>query len=434
MKSKWIKSLGLAMVLILIALVIRKGDELLENDVVSKEVAIGNINKVDNSESSNDDNNEDNIEEEVNNIKSIEIVATGDILIHKEILDTQYNTENGQYDFTNNFQYIKEYLERADLAIGNLETTLAGIENYGFSGYPSFNSPDSLADAMKDTGYDVVAKMNNHFLDRDVTGYYRTRQTLVDKGFDVIGTRATTDDKRYIIKEAEGIKVGIISYGYTMTAEGDVNGVNGIPISNELLPLMNYFHPNTIDSDLNNMKEQIDLMRADGAEVIIFYMHWGDEFELEPNDTQKQIAQFLADEKVDVIFGTHPHSLQPIDMIQSTEGTSDTAEIYSMGNFLSSQRTERIGNPYTEDGVIVSVKINKNMETNEITVDVPTYIPTWVIWYGKDNKLFYEVVPATINDAEYLTEEGKVRVDESFDRTMSIIEKYDEAIEVGGFN
>ena len=434
MKSKWIKSLGLAMVLILIALVIRKGDELLENDVVSKEVAIGNINKVDNSESSNDDNNEDNIEEEVNNIKSIEIVATGDILIHKEILDTQYNTENGQYDFTNNFQYIKEYLERADIAIGNLETTLAGIENYGFSGYPSFNSPDSLADAMKDTGYDVVANMNNHCLDRDVTGYYRTRQTLVDKGFDVIGTRATTDDKRYIIKEAEGIKVGIISYGYTMTAEGDVNGVNGIPISNELLPLMNYFHPNTIDSDLNNMKEQIDLMRADGAEVIIFYMHWGDEYELEPNDMQKQIAQFLADEKVDVIFGTHPHSLQPIDMIQSTDGTSDTAVIYSMGNFLSSQRTERIGNPYTEDCEIVSIKIIKNMESNEITVDVPTYIPTWVNWYSKDGKLFYEVVPATINDAEYLTEEGKTRVNESFDRTKSIIEKYDEAIEVGGFN
>ena len=243
-----------------------------------------------------------------------------------------------------------------------------------------------------------------------------------------------TDDKRYIIKEAEGIKVGIISYGYTMTVEGDVNGVNGIPISNELLPLMNYFHPNTIDSDLNNMKEQIDLMRADGAEVIIFYMHWGDEYELEPNDMQKQIAQFLTDEKVDVIFGTHPHSLQPIDMIQSTDGTSDTAVIYSMGNFLSSQRTERIGNPYTEDGVIVSVKINKDMKTNEITVDVPTYIPTWVNWYGKDSKLFYEVVPATINDAEYLTEEGKTRINESFDRTKSIIEKYDEAIEVGGFN
>ena len=101
---------------------------------------------------------------------------------------------------------------------------------------------------------------------------------------------------------------------------------------------------------------------------------------------------------------------------------------------MSSQRTERIGNPYTEDCVIVSVEITKDMESNEIKVKVPTYIPTWVNWYGKDGKLFYEIVPATIDDADYLTEEGKTRVKESFDRTKSVIEKYDEAIEVSNFN
>lgn len=367
---------------------------------------------------------------EVDSDKTIEIVATGDVLIHKEILDTQYDGDTGEYDFTNNFQYIKKYLEGADLAIGNLETTLAGIENYGFSGYPSFNSPDSLADAMKDAGYDVVANMNNHALDRDVNGYKRTREILVNRGFNVIGTRATTEDKRYVIKDIEEIKLGIISYGYTMTAEGNVKGLNGLPIDEELLPLMNHFHPDTLDEDLNNMKEQIALMRQDGAEVIIFYMHWGDEYELEPNETQKYIAQFLADEKVDIIFGTHPHSLQPIDIIESTDKTSKTPVIYSMGNFLSSQRTERIGNPYTEDGVIVSVDITKDMSTNVVTVQVPSYIPTWVNWYEKGGRLFYEVVPATINDADYLTEEGKVRVVESYNRTKSIIEMYDENIKV----
>lgn len=370
----------------------------------------------------------DNIE--MNNKKTIEIVATGDILIHKEILDTQYISDTGQYDFTNNFQYIKSYLEGADLAIGNLETTLSGAENYGFSGYPSFNSPDSLADAMKDTGYDVVANMNNHALDRDVNGYKRTRETLVNKGFDVIGTRANEEDKRYIIKDIEGIKLGIISYGYTMTAEANVKGLNGIPISQELLPLMNYFHFDTLDQDLNNMREQIELMRQDGAEVIIFYMHWGDEYELEPNETQKYIAQFLVDQKVDIIFGTHPHSLQPIDIMESTDKTSTTSVIYSMGNFLSSQRTERIGNPYTEDGVIVSVDITKDMSTNKIAIQAPEYIPTWVNWYEKSGQLFYEIVPATINDADYLTEEGKIRVVESFNRTKSIIEMYDDSIKV----
>ena len=430
MKNKLGKFLGLAIIIIiLLALLIGKNEKVLFNNKENRDEGIAS------EEIEEDDNNknEENISEVVNDINTIEIVATGDILIHKEILETQYNSETDEYDFNNNFKYIKEYLEKADLAIGNLETTLSGIENYGFSGYPSFNSPDSLADAMKSAGYDIVANMNNHCLDRDVNGYYRTRKTLVDRGFDVIGTRESIDDKRYIIKDVKGIKVGVISYGYTMTAEDGNFGVNGISIPYDLLQLMNYYHPDTLESDMLNMKEQIELMIEDGAEVIVFYMHWGDEYELEPNDIQKQIAQFLADEKVDIIFGTHPHSLQPIDMIQSSDGSSDTAVVYSMGNFLSSQRTERIGNPYTEDGAIVSVKVNKDMETNEITVDIPTYIPTWVNWYGKDGKLFYEVVPATIDDADYLTEEGRKRIKESFDRTTSVIENYDEAIEVNKF-
>ncbi len=430
MKNKLGKFLGLAIIIIiLLALLIGKNEKVLFNNKENRDKGIAS------EEIEEDDNNknEENISEVVNDINTIEIVATGDILIHKEILETQYNSETDEYDFNNNFKYIKEYLEKADLAIGNLETTLSGIENYGFSGYPSFNSPDSLADAMKSAGYDIVANMNNHCLDRDVNGYYRTRKTLVDRGFDVIGTRESIDDKRYIIKDVKGINVGVISYGYTMTVEDGNFGVNGISIPYDLLQLMNYYHPDTLENDMLNMKEQIELMREDGAEVIVFYMHWGDEYELEPNDIQKQIAQFLADEKVDIIFGTHPHSLQPIDMIQSSDGSSDTAVVYSMGNFLSSQRTERIGNPYTEDGAIVSVKVNKDMETNEITVDIPTYIPTWVNWYGKDGKLFYEVVPATIDDADYLTEEGRERIKESFDRTTSVIENYDEAIEVNKF-
>lgn len=373
----------------------------------------------------------ENIEKEDDEkTKTVEIVATGDVLIHKEILDTQYDATTDSYDFNNNFQYIKSYLENADLTISNLETTLAGKENYGYSGYPSFNSPDSLTDAMKVTGIDVVANMNNHALDRDVKGYKRTRQTLVDKGFDVIGTRETEKDKRYVIKDVEGIKMGITSYGYTMTATDNKRGLNGIVIPEDILPLMNNFHPDNLNWDLENMKEQIANMKADGAEVIVFYMHWGDEYELEPNAMQLKIAQFLADEKVDIIFGTHPHSLQPIDILKSSDGTSETSVIYSMGNFLSSQRTERIQNPYTEDGIIVSVNITKNLESNEIVVETPTYTPTWVNWYEKEDKLFYEVVPATINDAEYLTKEGKIRVVESYNRTKEVIEKYNDKIKV----
>lgn len=369
-------------------------------------------------------------EEKMDNIKTIEIAAVGDILIHKEILETQYDAESNTYDFKNTLQYVKDYLSNADLAIGNLEGTLAGIENYGFSGYPSFNAPDELADAIKWSGIDVLNNMNNHSLDRDIRGYYRTRETLENKGFEIIGTRSSADDSRYIIKDVKGIKVGIISYSYTMIAEGGARGLNGTPISSEIYPLMNTFREDSLDDDLNNMKEQIDMMKADGAEVVIFYMHWGEEYELEPNETQEKMAKFLANNNVDIVFATHPHSLQPIDIIKSDDGLHETSVIYSMGNFLSSQRTERIQNPYTEDGVIVFVNISKNEDTNEIKVEYPKYLPTWVNWYGKEGKLFYEVVPATVNDASYLTEEGKSRVVESFERIKGIIESYSDKVEV----
>ena len=376
---------------------------------------------------------EDEIEPVVDNqekVNTIKIAATGDILIHKEILATQYNESTDSYDFKNTLQYVKDYLNNADLTISNLEGTLSGIENYGFSGYPSFNAPDELADAMKWAGIDVVNNMNNHSLDRDIRGFYRTREALENRGFDIIGTRANASENRYIIKDIKGIKLGIISYSYTMTAEGGVRGLNGTPISDEIYPLMNTFREDSLEEDFKNMKEEIDKMKASGAEVIIFYMHWGDEYELEPNETQIRIAKFLANNGVDITFATHPHSLQPIDIIKSEDGLHEMPVIYSMGNFLSSQRTERIQNPYTEDGVIVFVKINKNEDTGEVKVEYPTYLPTWVNWYGKDGQLFYEVVPATIDDASYLTEEGKVRVTESLNRTKQIIEAYSDKIKI----
>lgn len=391
------------------------------------EVLLSNFNK---GKSTEDEVIEEPTEEKKDNIKTIEIAAVGDILIHKEILETQYDAESDSYDFKNTLQYVKDYLSNADLAIGNLEGTLSGVENYGFSGYPSFNVPDELADAIKWAGIDVLNNMNNHSLDRDIRGYYRTRETLENKGFDIIGTRSSEDNNRYTIKDVTGIKVGIISYSYTMTAEGGARGLNGTPISSEIYPLMNTFREDSLDDDLNNMKEQIDMMKADGAEVVIFYMHWGDEYELEPNGTQEKIAKFLANNNVDIVFATHPHSLQPIDIVKSEDGLHETSVIYSMGNFLSSQRTERIQNPYTEDGVIVFVNISKNEDTNEIKVEYPKYLPTWVNWYEKEGKLFYEVVPATVNDAPYLTEEGKSRVVESFERSKGIIESYNDKIEV----
>ncbi|MDU6340462.1 MAG: CapA family protein [Clostridium sp.] len=373
----------------------------------------------------------DEIEDE--RIETIEIMAVGDLLMHIYIVQAMYDWSNDTYNFDYNFELIKDYLSKADLTIANLETTLAGEES-GYSGYSCFNTPDELADSLKKSGVDIISNMSNHSLDKGEYGFIRTREVLKEKGFDVIGTRDSEKDSRYIIKEVKDIKVGITAYGYTTDAYEEARGLNGIPIPDNLYSLMNTFNPYDLDNDLLEMKKEIDKMKDDGVDVIVFYMHWGEEYQLEPNESQLTIAQFLANEGVDIIFGDHPHTIQPIDILESDDGNHSTAVIYSLGNFISSQRTESIGNPYTEDGLMVSVNITKNFKTGEVTVDVPQYIPTWVKLNIFNGNYCYQVVPATENEADYLDYYQTIRVDESFDRTFGIVESYNDSIEVWSGN
>lgn len=367
--------------------------------------------------------------EEEERIESIEIMAIGDLLMHIDIVQAMYDWNNDTYNFDYNFELIKEYLGEADLTIANLETTLAGEES-GFTGYPCFNTPDELADSIKKAGVDIVSNISNHSLDKGKYGFLRTRKVLKEKGFEVIGTRDREDESRYIIKDIKGIKVGIIAYSYTTDEYEGVRGLNGIPIPEELNPLMNTFNPYDVDDDLLLMKEQVEKMRKEAVDAIVFYMHWGDEYQLEPNESQITIANFLANEGVDIIFGDHPHTIQPIDIIESEDGKHSTAVIYSLGNFISSQRTESIGNPYTEDGLIVSVNIIKNFKTGEVVVGIPKYMPTWVKLNIINGNYYYQVVPAIENNTDYLDYYQSIRVDESYDRTFGIVESYNDSVDV----
>lgn len=361
-------------------------------------------------------------------IETIEVSAIGDLLMHIDIVHAMYNWETGEYNFDYNFELIKEYLDKADISIANLETTLAGGD-YGYSGYPSFNTPDALAETMKRVGIDIVNNISNHTLDMGADGFIRTREVLKNNELDIIGTREKDQD-RYIIKDVRGVKVGVIGYSYTTEGYYGEPGLNGIPIPEHLIEQMNIFNPYDLEKSFDEMKNQIQSMREDGADSIIFYMHWGEEYQLEPNDSQIKLAQFLANEEVDIVFGDHPHTIQPIDMVKSNNSDHETVVIYSLGNFLSSQRTESIGNPYTEDGLIVSVEITKNFATGEINIGVPKYTPTWVKLNIINGQYYYQVVPAEKSEVDYLDYYQSGRAIESFNRTSGIVEGYGESLQV----
>lgn len=365
---------------------------------------------------------------EEDKFETIEILAIGDLLIHGDFNPAQFDKQSNKYDYNSNFQYMKDILSSGDLTIANLETTLSGKENGGFSGYPIFNTPDEFAEAVKNSGIDIVTNINNHSMDKGAIGFKRTRETVVKYGLDPIGTRKDEGEKRYLIKDVKGVKVGLNSYGYSQTTLNGQKSLNGITVPNDIKNLMNTFDTQNVEPALKDMKKDIDDMKSEGADVIVFYMHWGDEYALEPNKTQKEIAQFLTDNGVDIIFGTHPHSLQPIETLTSSDGKRNCQVIYSMGNFISGQRIESVRNPYTEDGVMTSVKVTKNLTKGDIKVEKPTYLPTWVNLTRVEGKNKYQTVPSNIYEGEYITPQNLERIKQSKNRTDGVIKKFDSSL------
>lgn len=365
----------------------------------------------------------------------ITISAVGDIMVHGPQLRAQYDKKNKVYDFKNNFQFIKPYISKSDLAICNLETTFAGNKRK-YSSYPRFNTPDSLAEAIKDAGFDVVSTANNHTMDSGKDGVIRTVKVLRNFAFDVVGTKEKETDKNFIIKEVKGIKFGVSAYSYETRKRGKNKTLNGLLVPNEIEGNINTFNYHTIDQDLEKMKKEIQSMKEEGAEVIIFYLHWGTEYQRNPNKNQKRIARSLADLGVDVIFGSHPHVLQPMEFIHSKNREKDTLVVYSMGNFLSNQRYEILKNRYTEDGVIVDVTFIKNFEENEVRIKEVKYLPTWVHKYFKNGKRIYEIVTldGNLDDQEGIYIENKNnawRARNSKNNTIKLMESTkDERINV----
>ncbi|SDK14488.1 CapA family protein [Natronincola ferrireducens] len=359
----------------------------------------------------------------------IDIIAVGDIMVHGPQLRAQHKPQDDTYDFTNNFQFVKPYFEKADLVIGNLETTFGGGER-GYSSFPMFNTPDTLADALKDSGFHVISTVNNHTMDTGSKGMLRTIDVLKERNLEVIGTRREEKEDVFLIKEIEGIKIGLTAYTYETPKLGEYKTLNGIRVPKEVENLVNSFSYESLEEDLLKMKDTIEDMKKRGVEFIIFYIHWGDEYQRQPNSYQRVIAEKLSDYGVDIIFGSHPHVVQPVEIIESDISNKNTLVVYSMGNFLSNQRYEILKNRYTEDGVIINAKIKKDFEANTVTLQGVSYIPTWVHRYHSKGKVIYEILPVVdaLEDKDFYnlySSDSVWRAENSKTNTIEIIESLD---------
>lgn len=318
------------------------------------------------------------------------ISATGDIMMHQRQLDTHFEKELNAYVFDDDYVHIKDRLLAADILIGNLETTFAGPEKK-YSGYPLFNTPDSLGEALKRAGFDVLTAANNHCLDTGVEGLKRTARVLGEMGFGVIGTRAKPEDKASVIIEKNGMKVGILGYTYETGRRGKNRTLNGnlMPVSAE--PLIDSFSPAHVDEALAEMKKRVVSLKNDGAELIVMYLHWGAEYGPKPLAYQHKMAENLASAGVDIIFGSHPHVVQTASFIKRADGRK-TFVAWSLGNFISNQRYEFLERHDTEDGLVVSVDIDRDNSGLPVIKNVE-YQPIWVHRHNRGGKWLYHILP-----------------------------------------
>lgn len=336
--------------------------------------------------SSNDSQNSSDTAEPV----QIDVSFVGDIMVHMPQIENA-KTDDG-YSYDSNFEYVKEYISDSDLAVCNLETTFAGEP---YSGYPRFSAPDELADAIKNSGFDVAVTSNNHILDKNVTGLKKTIAVLENAGLENTGTKSAPEDKGYLITTVKGIKVGIVAATYESSMIDGERTLNGNIMGDEGTQLVNSFNYQKIDEDMTEYRQNIDDARNEGAQIIIAYFHWGEEYQNEPNDKQKDIAKKAAEFGADIIFASHPHVLQEEDVININENgvSRDVPVFYSMGNFLSNQRSENMGNRHAEEGMIAQARITYDAG-NSLIKDITTgYIPTWVNKYYSGDKIKYAIVP-----------------------------------------
>ena len=302
---------------------------------------------------------------------SIRLIFVGDVMGHSTQFKGAWRDGGDScYNYIPSFQWVKDYISSADIAIANFEVTLAG-EPYG--GYPSFSSPISLATALQNVGFDILVTANNHILDRGAKGMERTIDVLDSLGITHTGTfKDSTQWKKNhpLIIEKNGFRLAFLNYTYGTNFGKEKSAI-----------IVNYIDTIRIANDLDRVREL-------NADYIIAFLHWGTEYQNKESEIQRQIADFLALHGCNLIVGAHPHVVQPVKKIAGN--SSDSVLVaYSLGNFVSNQRWR-----YSDGGVMLEVTLSKSDSITNL--NSWRYEPVWVRRYPEKGVQVYRLIP--VND------------------------------------
>ena len=345
---------------------------------------------------------------------SVHFVGVGDNLIHQTIYEDadRLNGEigDGLYDFEVMYEDVKEDVKQADLAFINQETILGG-DALGLSGYPTFNSPEILATQLTNFGFNMINHATNHSLDKYETGVlncinnWRNQKGIVMSG--IFDSQEDRDTIRVI--EKKGIRFAFLAYTY---------GTNGIsPYADYAVA---YLDPDKIKSDVEKAKAISD--------VIIVSAHWGNENQFEASSYQKDYARLFADLGVDVVIGTHPHVIQPVEWLKGTEG-NNTLVVYSLGNFIGGM----LG-MYNNLSGMISFDFVKQTDSGKITIESVKWNPLISHYQGDANNILevrsgYKVIKLKNYTDELAAQHGLNGVDGQTITRQGFIDKTNEVIQ-----
>ncbi len=305
-------------------------------------------------------------------ITRVTIAAVGDVLMHIPIINSVHDPESDSYAFNEVFQPVEPYVSWPDYSIGNLETRMAG-SIVGYRGYPRFNTPSDLAGHLSECGFDLVATANNHCLDWGWAGVVNTISYLDEAGLDRIGTFSSAEERMEpFIIDLKGIRVAFLNY---------TESTNGLTIQADY-----QFCYNSLDAEV--VIGEASHAREIGAEFIIAVLHFGNEYRRDPSESQREIARQLCEGGVDAVIGSHPHVVQPIEILE-VDRQGEPVEClvaYSLGNFISCQRDR-----YRDSGIILYVELEKFEDS--VSIASVEYLPVWVQKAYVGGRSRYRVLP-----------------------------------------
>ena len=325
----------------------------------------------------------------------IQMSAVGDILCSQAMLDDAYNEETKAYDFSNMFRRVSGYINNADIIMGTMETGVASGD------YNDKNAPLEFAQAVKDSGVNLVTISHNHSLDNGVAGLSETKENLEKIGYTVVGDKLDTSNA-VVIREVKNTKIAFLTYTCFLDNQNN--------LSDEEKSCINIYSEEQAKSDIEYAKEN-------DAEYICVLIHWGDAISETVNDEQREIANFLVENGANLILGAHPSVVQPMEVRQNKDG-DNVFIAYSIGTYISTLSSEE-----AKTELVLNIELRKNGKDGKVTLNKVDYTPIYMLDNGENAQNRFELIDMKSTATSYAGGNTEIVTRETYDSLVRAIDR-----------